>query len=316
MEKDKMSLKNLIFENALSNLSLVNSIALYVTPTDDTFYKRLVSKIKGDKIKRNDWMTKQMLLDDTLPAPSREEIMKISESGKWLSRLNFLTYQGEKGFLSDERRYFEMDDIKCSIIANTIRHAITVSIVSTASDEKIVKLCLQEPLVRFSPSNVKVQTTALISSSARDLLALIHPSLRHFLSLYPQYPIVFTGHSKGGAIARVMNMLLMYPSSTVVTFGCPAAFNKKFCESEVSGYHFCLSKDLIPKLTTRNLNPSLSSYEERYVSSTVAILSQNSTIHIVPGNSKTMTTLILDEDTIFMSSSNNSLVNYAKFFNK
>lgn len=310
-----MSLKNLIFENALSNLSLVNSIALYVTPTNDAFYKRLVSKIKGDKIEKNDWMTKQMLLDDTQPAPSREEIMKISESGKWLSRLNFLTHQGEKGFLSDDRRYFEIDDVRCSIIANTIRHVITVSVVSTASDEKIVKLCLQEPLVRFSQSNVKIQTTALISSSARDLLTLIHPSLRHFLSLYPQYSIVFTGHSKGGAIARVMNMLLMYPSSTVVTFGCPAVFNKKFCESEVSGYHFCLSKDLIPRLTTRNINP-LSNYVERYVSSTVAVLSQNRTIHLVPGNSNTMTTPILDEDTIFTSSATNSLISYAKFFNK
>lgn len=62
----------------------------------------------------------------------------------------------------------------------------------------------------------------------RSVHVQVNAILRRYSS--PDVPVVFTGHSLGGALATIAAYYQTTPSTHLVTFGCPPIGNSKFAE--------------------------------------------------------------------------------------
>lgn len=92
-----------------------------------------------------------------------------------------------------------------------------------------------------------VKLHAGIAAASKEIAEVIGPEILEFLQRNPECPVIFTGHSRGGAISQVLPLILELDQSayTVVTFGSPKVVIGKVVQRAV---HFQNWNDVVHRL--------------------------------------------------------------------
>lgn len=99
---------------------------------------------------------------------------------------------------------------------------------------------------------------------ADEVIVLLKPQIDSLLIRYPDYHVVFTGHSLGAGAASIATLILqtVYPSVSAYCFACPSCVSSSLlpslenCVVSVQNMH-----DLIPRMNSTSMHEVKKAFE-------------------------------------------------------
>jgi len=136
----------------------------------------------------------------------------------------------------------------------------------------VLALRANEPVSKFLLGDERTKTESFLDSyghsqtvqASNALYNLLHDYILEFKSDHPDYDVVITGHSLGGAVAALLALKLKeeVPGIQCYTFGCPPVCSPELATQSVGVvYNVVLNQDLIPRSCSRGYDRLLSEIE-------------------------------------------------------
>ena len=140
-----------------------------------------------------------------------------------------------------------------------VDHRIITSIRGTVETIEV----LRDLIIQPSPLEGGL-VHAGMRDQADEIIVLLKPRIDSLLIRYPDYHVVFTGHSLGAGAAAIATLILqtVYPSISAYCFACPSCVSSSLlpclehCVVSVQNMH-----DLIPRMNSSSMHEVKNAFE-------------------------------------------------------